>query len=381
MIHVVHVMDSLAVGGMETGVTNLVDALTEGIRHTVVTISRSGPLADRLPPRVDCHCVGKRPGLDPGAFLRLVLLLRRLRPSIVHSRNWGAFDAVVAARLAGVPSVIHGEHGREATDPDGLDRRRNRARRLLAPLVSRFVTVSADLHRWLVTTVKVTPEKVLTIHNGVDVSRFTAGDRRAGREILGLPSQRVVVGAVGRLDPVKDHAKLIEAFAALHAVRRDTELVIVGEGPSRLDLERRIVELGLTGHVHLLGLRRDVPVLLRGFDVFVLPSLAEGISNTVLEAMASGLPVVATRVGGNTELVEDGATGTLVTARDSRALADAIRAYVEDSALRARHGDAGRRRALEHFTIDNMADAYRALYTSVAPDSVSPPPWRPALRT
>ena len=381
MIHVVHVMDSLAVGGMETGVTNLVDALTEGIRHTVVTISRSGPLADRLPPRVDCHCVGKRPGLDPGAFLRLVLLLRRLRPSIVHSRNWGAFDAVVAARLAGVPSVIHGEHGREATDPDGLDRRRNRARRLLAPLVSRFVTVSADLHRWLVTTVKVTPEKVLTIHNGVDVSRFTAGDRRAGREILGLPSQRVVVGAVGRLDPVKDHAKLIEAFAALHAVRRDTELVIVGEGPSRLDLERRIVELGLTGHVHLLGLRRDVPVLLRGFDVFVLPSLAEGISNTVLEAMASGLPVVATRVGGNTELVEDGATGTLVTARDSRALADAIRAYVEDSALRARHGDAGRRRALEHFTIDNMADAYRALYTSVAPDSVSPPPWRPVLRT
>jgi sugar transferase (PEP-CTERM/EpsH1 system associated) len=376
MIHVVHVVDSLAVGGMENGVTNLVNTLTEGIRHTVVTISASGALADRLPPHVERHCIGKRPGLDLGAILKLTRLLRRLRPSIVHSRNWGAFDAVVAARLAGVPAVIHGEHGREATDPDGLNRRRNRLRRLLAPLVSRFVTVSVDLRRWLVMTVKLPSAKVITIHNGVDVYRFAAGDRNAGRETLGLGSRAIVVGTVGRLDAVKDHAGLVEAWAALQAVRPEAELVIVGEGPCRSGLEHRIVELGLRGHVHLPGLSRAVPVLLRGFDVFVLPSLAEGISNTVLEAMATGLPVVATRVGGNPELVADGVTGTLVTPRDPLALAAAIGAYVNDPALRARHGDAGRRRVLEHFTVDHMAEAYRALYASLRPGSVSSVPQR-----
>jgi sugar transferase (PEP-CTERM/EpsH1 system associated) len=374
MIHVVHVVDSLAVGGMENGVTNLVNALTEGIRHTVVTISATGPLADRLPHHVERHCIGKRVGLDPYAFLKLTRLLRQLRPSIVHSRNWGAFDAVVAARLAGVPAVIHGEHGREAADPDGLNRRRNRLRRLVAPLVSQFVTVSEDLRHWLVTTVKLPPAKVVTIHNGVDVSRFAAGDRNAGRDTLGLASRAVIVGTVGRLDPVKDHAGLVEACAALRAARPETELVIVGEGPCRATVEHRIVELGLSGHVHLPGLSRAVPVLLRGFDVFVLSSLAEGISNTVLEAMATGLPVVATRVGGNPELVHDGVTGTLVTPGDPLALAAAIRAYVDDPALRARHGEAGRRRALEHFTVDRMAEAYRGLYTSLRAGSVSSRP-------
>jgi sugar transferase (PEP-CTERM/EpsH1 system associated) len=274
--------------------------------------------------------------------------------------------------------VIHGEHGREAADPDGLDRRRNRLRRLVAPLVSRFVTVSLDLRRWLVTTVKLPPDKIVTIHNGVDVSRFSGGDPRAGRGVLGLSSRDIVVGAVGRLDPVKDHAGLVEAFGALHAVLPETKLVIVGEGPCRLAMERRIAELGLSGHVCLPGLSRGVPDVLRGFDVFVLPSLAEGISNTVLEAMATGLPVVATRVGGNPELVEHGKTGTLVTAREPRELTAAIRAYVDDSALRARHGEAGRRRALEHFTIDRMAEAYRALYASLTAPSVSSPPRRPA---
>jgi glycosyltransferase involved in cell wall biosynthesis len=142
--------------------------------------------------------------------------------------------------------------------------------------------------------------------------------------------------------------------------------VIVGDGPCRPDLERLVNELGLTGHVHLLGMRQDVPVLLRAFDTFVLPSLAEGISNTVLEAMATGLPVVATRVGGNPELVEHGVTGALVPAGNPLVLAAALRYYVEDAGLREAHGEAARRRVLQHFTLERMAQGYHDLYESVA---------------
>jgi len=367
MMHVVHVVDSLAVGGMENGVVNLINALSPNSRHTVVTMSAIGALADRLPAEVECHCIGKRPGVDIGAIVRLVALLRRLRPSIVHSRNWGAFDAIPAARLAGIPTIIHGEHGREAADPDGLDARRNRLRRIFAPLVSRFVTVSFDLRRWLRTTVRLPAAKLVTIHNGVDVSRFAGGDRHVGRRALRLPPHAVVIGTVGRLDPVKDHAGLLKAFSVLRVDQRAAELVIVGDGPSRASLEGQIQELGLIGHVHLLGMRQDIPTLLRGFDAFVLPSLAEGISNTLLEAMATALPVVATRVGGNPELVEHGLTGTLVPPSNPLVLAAALRCYAEDAGLRAAHGEAGRRRALQHFTLDRMAQAYHELYASVGP--------------
>jgi sugar transferase (PEP-CTERM/EpsH1 system associated) len=365
MIHVVHVVDSLAIGGMENGLVNLINVPSPEIRHTVVTMSAKGPLAERLPEGVECHCIGKRPGIDVGAVLRLAVLLRGLRPSIVHSRNWGAFDAIPAARMAGASVVIHGEHGREASDPEGLDPRRRRLRRAFAPLVSRFVTVSFDLRQWLVTTIRLRAAKVVTIHNGVDVSRFARGDRSAARRALRLPAHAVVVGAVGRLDAVKDHRGLLQAFSILRSDQPAAELVIVGDGPRRGDLERQIQELGLTGHVHLLGMRQDVAVLLRGFDAFVLPSLAEGISNTVLEAMATGLPVVATRVGGNPELVEHGVTGALVAPGSPLVLAAALRCYVEDAVLREAHGDAGRRRVLQHFTLERMAQAYRDLYLSV----------------
>jgi sugar transferase (PEP-CTERM/EpsH1 system associated) len=365
MIHVVHVLDSLAIGGMENGLVNLINVPSPGIRHTVVTMSAMGPLAERLPDGVECHCIGKRPGIDVGAMVRLAGLLRGLRPSIVHSRNWGAFDAILAARVAGVSAVIHGEHGREATDPEGLDPRRRRLRRVFAPLVSRFVTVSFDLRQWLLTTIRLPAAKLVTIHNGVDVSRFARGDRETARRALRLPGHDVVVGAVGRLDAVKDHGGLLQAFSILRTDQPAAELVIVGDGPRRAHLERHVQELGLTGHVHLLGMRQDVPVLLRGFDAFVLPSLAEGISNTVLEAMATGLPVVATRVGGNPELLEHGVTGALVAPGSPLLLAAALRCYVEDRGLREAHGDAGRRRVLQHFTLERMAQAYRDLYLSV----------------
>lgn len=365
-LHVIHVLHSLGVGGTENGVVNLIRALEGEVRHTVVSMTGPGPLAARLPDDVELHCLGKRPGLDLGSVVRLSRLLRRLRPDVVHSRNWGAFDAILAARLARVPVVIHGEHGREADDPEGLSRRRNRLRRLAAPFVDRFVTVSFDLRRWLIHVVGIPERRVVTILNGVDTTRFCDDGRETGRQALGLVGDAVVLGTVGRLDPVKDQQGLLEAFARLARTDGRAVLVVLGDGPCREALEARARRPDLAGRVRLLGERDDVPTLLRGFDIFVLPSIAEGISNTILEAMATGLPVVATRTGGNPELVEDGVTGTLVPVGRPAALADALRAYAADPHLRALHGKAGRQRAVEEFALERMVRRYRDLYHALA---------------
>lgn len=366
ILHLVHVLHSLDVGGTENGVVNLISVLDGDLRHTVISMTGSGSLARRLPAGVALHCLGKQPGLDLRAVARLAILLRLLRPSAVHSRNWGALDAVLAARLAGVPVVIHGEHGREASDPEGLSWRRNRLRRLLAPFVTRFVTVSFDLRRWLVDSVRIPPWKVLTIHNGVDITRFSDDRREAGRRALGLSPDKVVIGTVGRLDPVKDQMGVLEAFAQLQYGGTSLALVIIGDGPCRESLEARARRPDVAGRVHLLGERDHVPVLLNGLDVFVLPSLAEGISNTILEAMATGLPVIATWTGGNPELVKEGVTGTLVPVGDPSALARALWTYASDPHLRALHGKAGRQRAVEEFPLERMAARYRDLYFALA---------------
>lgn len=362
---VVHAVHSLAVGGLENGVVNLVNATSAAFDHVILCITCEGPLRDRLDPAVRVVSLGKRRGHDLPAFLRLVRMLRRLRPAIVHSRNWAAFDAIPAARLARVPWVVHGEHGREMTDPDGRNRRRNQARRAVAPFVNRFVTVSHDLRRWLIENVRLPAQKVTTIHNGVDLARF--GTRRPveARNLLGLPADALIVGTVGRLDPVKDQAGLIRAFSSLVTTHPSALLLIAGDGPCRSDLERLVGELGLRDRVRLLGSRGDVSDVLATLDLFVLPSIAEGISNTILEAMASSVPVVATRVGGSPELISDGSCGTLVPSRDLAALTTAMAAYLDDPHLRALHGKASRERAVEHFGLPRMAADYADLYMSL----------------
>jgi sugar transferase (PEP-CTERM/EpsH1 system associated) len=364
---VAHVIHSLATGGLENGVVNLVNSAGPEFRHVIVCLTEAGAMRDRLKPDVEVFAIGKRPGNDLRAVWRLVGLLRRVRPAIVHSRNWAAFDGVLAARLARVPVVIHGEHGRDISDPHGRNRRRNRARRVLSPLVTRFVTVSRDLERWLVEDVGVAARKVLTIHNGVHLDRFVRTGTPEARRVLGLPPEALIVGTVGRLDPVKDQAGLVRSFAALLRGQPDAFLVIAGEGPCRPELTRLIGELGVERRVRLLGDCPDIPLVLSAMDLFVLPSIAEGLSNTVLEAMAAGLPVVATRVGGSPEMVEDGVTGRLVAPQDPGALTEAISIYLEDAHLRAIHGKASRQRATERFGLERMCEAYIDLYSRLRP--------------
>lgn len=361
---VVQVIPTLRTGGLENVVLRLVTHFDSSLKQGVVTPARTGPLASRFPESVTVVAMGEQHRPDRLNAFRMARVFRSLAPDIVHTRNWTCIDAILGARLAGVRRIVHGEHGREAADPTGADPLRRRVRRALAPLVSRFVTVSQDLNRWLVEEVRVPARKVRTIYNGVDTSRFAPGDRGAARRALGIPPEAGVVGTVGRLDPVKDQAGLMRAVAGIQRAR-PTVLVIVGEGPLRRALDGLRDELGLGDRLRLLGERQDIPQILQALDCFALPSVGEGVSNAILEAMATGLPVVATRVGGNVELVRDGETGRLVEVGQPEALARALAGYLSDPVVARRHGAAARARAERDFGLARMLNGYGELYRSL----------------
>jgi sugar transferase (PEP-CTERM/EpsH1 system associated) len=228
--------------------------------------------------------------------------------------------------------------------------------------------VSRDLAQWLVGTIGARPDRVHQIYNGVDSARFRPRD--GGNPLAefpgGLPEDAFVVGAVGRMVEVKDQLTLVDAFAELLGerpdLRRRLRLVIVGDGPMRARCAERLASAGAAELAWLPGKRADVAELMRGMDLFVLPSLGEGISNTILEAMACGLPVAATRVGGNPELVEDGRTGTLFPVGGRTALARAMARYADDRAMARAQGETARREVEARFTIDVMVRGYCELY-------------------
>ncbi len=367
---IVHVIHHLVTGGMENGLVGLINNLpSSSYRHAIVCIEDHSDFRHRIT-RPDTEVLEmKRSQIGTWRMrYRLFRTFRRLKPAIVHSRNKSGLDALLPARLAGVPHCVHGEHGWDVHDLDGRSRKEQVLRRLHAPLVERYVTVSRSLRDYLVERVGIRPERITTVCNGVDTGKFRPVHVKPAGV---LPPQLagdglVVIGAVGRLQPVKNQQALLAAFAdVVHGADDATasaRLLVVGNGPLRDALEKQAQALGIAHLTWFAGDRTDVARLLQCMDVFVLPSLAEGISNTVLEAMATGLPVLATRVGGNVELVQDGESGALFDPADGAALKRLIAGYLADPALRRRHGERARRLAVENFSLEAMVEGYRGVY-------------------
>jgi sugar transferase (PEP-CTERM/EpsH1 system associated) len=370
---IVHVIHHLVTGGMENGLVSLINNLpASGYRHAIVCIEDHSDFRDRLI-RPDTDVLDmKRSRIGTWRMRwRLFRTFRRLKPAIVHSRNKSGLDALLPARLARVPHCMHGEHGWDVHDLDGRSVKEQVLRRLHAPLVERYVTVSRSLRDYLVGRVGIRPERITTICNGVDTDKFCPAERKP-EGVLPAPlldDGLVIIGTVGRLQPVKDQQTLVRAFADLvrgsDEAAATTRLLLVGGGPLRETLAQLVQSLGIAHLTTFTGDRTDVALLLQCMDVFVLPSLAEGISNTVLEAMATGLPVVATRVGGNVELVQDGDNGALFDAGDAASLTGLLARYVADGAMRRRHGAQSRRLALEKFSLRAMVEGYRRAYESL----------------
>jgi len=368
---VIHVVYRFSIGGLENGVVNLINRLPhEAWRHDVVALTDISPEFCSRVTRSDVEYValGKPAGHLVGLYPRLFRLFRELRPAIVHTRNMAALEAVVPAWAAGVPVRVHGEHGWDTADLDGSSSRLRWVRRAYSPFVTGYVALSQHLEEYLEQRVGIRQEHITQLYNGADTAQFVPRASSSAR-VADCPFRDAdlwLVGTVGRMQAVKDPLNLARAFA--RAIERDPpararlRLVMVGDGPLRPEVERLLTGAGLRELAWLPGERSDVPEIMRSLDCFVLPSLAEGISNTILEAMASALTVIATRVGGNAELVEEGLTGRLVPPADSEALATRILDYLHHPDVLRRHGKAGRNRVERRFSLDRMVADYDRLY-------------------
>jgi sugar transferase (PEP-CTERM/EpsH1 system associated) len=359
-VRVMHVVYTLRPGGMEFGVLKLVQGLDR--RRVQSAICSTTPAATemlgRVPPDVAVFELRRRQGNDPRLVRDLYRLFRRERPDVVHTHAWGTLvEGIIAARLARVPCIVHGEHGT-------LQVRSYQARiqRRVWSMATQVLSVSRKLSERMASVTGFPVEQIRTIQNGVDCSRFSPALREDGRRALDVPPDMLAIGTAGRLVPVKDHACLISALASLRDRGLKFRAFIAGEGPLRDCLGAQIASARLNHEINLLGHTEDIARMMAGLDLFVLSSRSEGMSNTILEAMASGTAIVATDVGGARELVDDGLTGLLAPPENPAALAAAVEELARDPTRRRQMGSAARIKATHEFDLRRMLRDYEALY-------------------
>jgi glycosyltransferase involved in cell wall biosynthesis len=359
------VMLGMQVAGAEVLVAETIRRLGERIRPTILCLDYVGALGEKLRGEgVEVVCLGRKPGRDWRVAWRMAREIRARRLEVLHTHQYSPFFYAALARVltGGAPRVILTEHGRHY--PDRVAPLRRAVNRLfLDGLADEVNAVCGFSARSLSRVDGFMGRRIGVIENGIDVARYhTAGDRDALRRRLGLdPGRRYLIN-VARFHPIKDQATLLRGFAPVAAARPDADLLLAGDGRLRGDLEGLTGRLGLGGRVHFLGVRSDVPELLQAADLLLLTSICEAASLTLLEGMAAALPVVATAVGGNPELVRDGVDGILVPRGDAAAVTAAALRLLDDPATARRMGAAGRARVEERFQLAQTVAGYYRLY-------------------
>jgi len=367
---VFYFLDSLEVGGTETQAVELALRISANAYDVTLGCLRvRGPLLEKLKGSAvairEFHPTG---GLDSARGLyqtaRLAAYLRREKFDVVHTHDlWTNLMGVVAARMAGVPAIVSSR--RDLAHFDWYQGRKRNWLRRIQNLSGVVLANATPIRDALVAEDRFAPEKLCVIHNGVDTARFQVGRRDRERLFPGTQSQRLVVLVGNMHTDVKGHPWLIEAAPAVLKEFPQTRFVFAGDGDSRPAFEEQAGKLGLQGNFMFLGRRSDIPDVLASCDIAVLPSRAEGLPNAVLEYMAAGLPTIASRVGGNSELVEDGVTGLLVPAEDSAAIAGALLRLLRDPELARKMAESGRKLAVENYSFERLIREVDALYTEL----------------
>lgn len=362
MTQVLHVVLSLQPGGAERLVIELCQRLAGEIRSAVCCLDGPGAWAGELGDTgIEVVALHREPGFRPSLARRVAQIAGKLNARVLHCHQYSAFVYGALAQLArpGL-RVIVTEHGRLDATP--ASRRRRMVNRVLNLLPGRVFAVSTELRARLIEE-GFPAGRVRVTHNGIEPGPDSSKERRGhARKALALDRDALVIGAVGRLDKVKSYATLITAVGALRHQGMSPRLVILGDGPERAELASCVRATGLDGVVLMPGYRPDVRDLLPAFDLFVNSSVYEGVSLTLLEAMAACLPVIATRVGGTPEVVDDGVTGLLIPAGSVTALEAAARRLLSDARQRQIFGRNGRERVLRCFGIDAMVRRYADVY-------------------
>lgn len=370
---IAHVVYRFAVGGLENGVVNLINHMpARRWRHVVLSLTEVDPAFAARIRRDDVACISlhKPSGQGFWQYPALWRQFRALRPAIAHTRNLAALEAQFPAWLAGVPGRVHGEHGRDVEDLHGTNPRHIAMRKAYRPFVQQTIALGQELFGYTRDRIGVPPSRLTAIYNGVDSTRFAPAPVR--QPIPGSPFDDPslwLVGTVGRMMAVKAQTLLAQAFVqALQqqpGLAHRLRLVMVGGGPLMQECQAILQAAGAAHLAWLPGERSDVPDVMRGLNCFALPSLAEGISNTILEAMSCALPVLVTRVGASAELVQHGVTGLVVAPGDVPALSQGLLDLASDPDAAARQGRAGRAAVERRFSLQAMVDAYEDVYRRV----------------
>ena len=364
-MRVIQVISNLNVGGTETQLVSLAEHIDRQRYEMLVCCIGSGVLVANLKRiGVEVFVLNKKPGeLGILPSYRMYKLFQKYRPQIVHCQGFAAGRrGHMLAKLAGVPVVIKSYHGLNLWKKGTLlwmDR-------LLSRSTDKYVVVSNARRVLLTERERIPDHKTMVIHNGIDYERFdlnlSHSDRQKKRAKMGLNPSKFCVGTVGSLTEVKNQKLFLETAKLVRVRYANVQFVIVGDGPQKGYLETYCKELGIGNDVHFLGLRQDIPEILQILDVFIMSSLREDLSMAILEAMTARLPVIATRVGGNSELVIQGQTGFLVGSGDSRAMASRIIELLNDKNRKIKMGDSGRQHIVEHFSSEANARKFESLY-------------------
>jgi glycosyltransferase involved in cell wall biosynthesis len=363
---VLHVMQ---VAGAEVLVNETIRRLGPRIDPVVFCLDAIGILGERLlADGIPVIAYGRRPGLDLSVSRRMAADVRSRRIDVLHAHQYTPFFyGAIAARLSSPrPRVIFTEHGRHY--PDVVSAKRRWINRTLFDRLADDVNAVCEFSaRSLAEKDGFRGARIHVIPNGIDAPKYgLAADVAGLRTQLGLDPSRKYVACVARFHPVKDHRTLIEAFASVAAAHHDADLLLVGDGALRPELEQQCRDLNLSSRVRFLGVRHDVADLLRAADVFALTSVSEAASITLLEAMGSGLPVVVTRVGGNPEIVREGVDGFLAARGDAKAIASALVRLLDEPDLATELGASGATRVQSTFRLDQTVDKYYELYSMLA---------------
>jgi len=361
-IKILHLLPSLEIGGMENALVNLINGMDATIFENAIFCFNSDNQANTLQERIidkniRIYHYKKREGVEYSLIIRTSRILKKEAADIIHTRNFAALlYGAAAAHLAGIHGVVADIRGCIPAD-QGLKSKK------LSFLVSKFVAVSQGVKRLLANDYKIDEHKIKTIYNGVDFRHFRNSPEKAKyRAQIGLAPADWVIGSVGRLEPVKDYPTLLKAIAPLIQQHPPMKLILVGDGSQGPALKQLAQSLEITTNVKFLGYQQNILPFLKCMDVFALTSISEGLSNVLLEAMACSLPIVATDVGGNPEIVVEGESGFLVASGAVPALTEKIELLFRQPDLAKRMGQTGLQIVEQQFSIEKMVAGYQQLY-------------------
>lgn len=371
--HIVHVVYSFSTGGLENGIVNLINNLPVDLyQHTIVCVTNHDPnFYSRIKVEdVDIIDLNKPPGKSFKWLFHCWKVLRVLKPNICHTRNLSAIEAQLPAILAGIKIRVHGEHGWDIFDLGGTNKKYQSVRKFFRPMISKYIGLSLESIDYLVNKINVNPSKIEHICNGVDISKFQVQSSNVQLPKGFSTKDKLVFGTVGRLAEVKNQTFLVQGFLKLWAtypsLQGKLRLVIVGDGILLPRLKALVKSNNAEDSVWFTGQRNDICELMNEMDVFVLPSLAEGIPNTLLEAMSCGLPFIATNVGGNADLVLPSHKAThIVPVGNVDKLVSAMSLYIKEPQRLKLDSQLVREHCHHKFSIKTMVDKYHRFYQNL----------------